>query len=49
MPLSDDAVHAVSGPNGRHAALIEDAFKVLIESPGGGVTISVVVKGRTGA
>ncbi|HWT50650.1 MAG TPA: PhoH family protein, partial [Caulobacter sp.] len=38
LPLSDDAVHAVSGPSGRHAALIEDAFKVLIETPGGGVT-----------
>ena len=49
MPLSDDAVHAVSGPNGRHAALIEDAFKVLIETPGGGVTITGDVKGRTGA
>ena len=49
LPLSDDAVHAVSGPNGRHAALIEDAFKVLIETPGGGVTITGDVKGRTGA
>jgi len=49
LPLSDDAVHAVTGPNGRHAALIEDAFKVLIETPGGGVTITGDVKGRTGA
>ncbi|WP_419253580.1 PhoH family protein [Caulobacter sp. ErkDOM-YI] len=49
MPLSDDAVHAVSGPHGRHAALIEDAFRVLIETPGGGVTITGDVKGRTGA
>ena len=49
LPLSDDAVHAVSGPSGRHAALIEDAFKVLIETPGGGVTITGDVKGRTGA
>jgi phosphate starvation-inducible PhoH-like protein len=49
LPLSDDAVHAVSGPNGRHAALIEDAFRVLIETPGGGVTITGDVKGRTGA
>jgi phosphate starvation-inducible PhoH-like protein len=49
LPLSDDAVRAVSGPNGRHAALIEDAFKVLIETPGGGVTITGDVKGRTGA
>ena len=49
LPLSDDAVHAVSGPSGRHAALIEDAFKVLIETPGGGVTITGDARGRTGA
>ena len=49
LPLSDDAVHAVTGPAGRHAALIEDAFKVLIETPGGGVTITGDVKGRSGA
>jgi len=49
LPLSDDAVRAVSGPSGRHAALVEDAFKVLIETPGGGVTITGDVKGRTGA
>ena len=49
LPLSDTAVRAVSGPSGRHAALIEDAFKVLIETPGGGVTITGDVKGRTGA
>ncbi|MBC7666999.1 PhoH family protein [Caulobacter sp. DWR2-3-1b2] len=49
LPLSDTAVRAVSGPGGRHAALIEDAFKVLIETPGGGVTLTGDVKGRTGA
>jgi phosphate starvation-inducible PhoH-like protein len=49
LPLSDTAVRAVSGPNGRHAALIEDAFKVLIETPGGGVTITGDVKGRSSA
>ena len=49
LPLSDDAVHAVSGPSGRHAALIEDAFKVLIETPGGGVTITGDARGRTSA
>ena len=38
LPLSDDAARAVYGPGGRHAALIEDAFKVLIETPGGGVS-----------
>ncbi|TCS12862.1 PhoH family protein [Caulobacter sp. BK020] len=49
LPLSAAAVRAVSGPNGRHAALIEDAFKVLIETPGGGVTITGDVKGRSSA
>jgi len=49
LPLSDTAVRAVAGPSGRHAALIEDAFKVLIETPGGGVTVIGDVKGRAGA
>ncbi len=39
LPLSDEAVRAISGPGGRHAALIEDAFKVLVETPGGGVSV----------
>ena len=39
VPLSDDAVRAVSGPHSRHAALIEDAFKVMMETPGGGVRL----------
>jgi len=38
--LPDAAVRAVSGPSSRHAALIEDAFSVLIETPGGGVSIA---------
>jgi len=38
--LPEAAVRAVSGPSSRHAALIEDAFQVLIETPGGGVSIS---------
>ncbi len=49
LPLSDDAVRAVSGPNSRHAALLEDAFHVLIETPGGGVTVRGDAKGRAGA
>jgi phosphate starvation-inducible PhoH-like protein len=49
LPLSDTAVRAVSGPGGRHAALIEDAFRVLIETPGGGVTITGDVKARSSA
>lgn len=40
LSLSDAAVRAVSGPGGRHAALIEDAFKVLLETPGGGVSLA---------
>ena len=38
--LSDAAARAVAGPGSRHAALIEDAFKVLIETPGGGISLS---------
>ncbi len=49
MPLSDVAVRAVSGPNSRHAALLEDAFKVLIETPGGGIAVRGDAKGRAGA
>ena len=44
--LSDDAVRAVSGPGGRHAALIEDAFKVLLETPGGGVSLDGDARSR---
>jgi phosphate starvation-inducible PhoH-like protein len=40
LPLSDGGVRAAWGPNGRHAALLEDAFDVLLETPGGGVTLS---------
>ena len=40
LPLADDAVRAVAGPAGRHAALIEDAFSVLLETPGGGVSLN---------
>ncbi len=40
LPLADDAVRAVAGPAGRHAALIEDAFSVLVETPGGGVSLN---------
>ena len=40
LPLSEAGVRAVCGPNGRHAALIEDAFHVLLETPGGGVSLN---------
>ncbi len=49
MPLSDVALRAVSGPNSRHAALLEDAFHVLVETPGGGVSLSGDSKARTAA
>jgi phosphate starvation-inducible PhoH-like protein len=47
--LSDAAVRAVAGANSRHAALIEDAFGVLLETPGGGVSVSGDSKARAGA
>jgi phosphate starvation-inducible PhoH-like protein len=49
LPLADEAVRAVAGPAGRHAALIEDAFKVLMETPGGGVSLNGDADGRRGA
>ena len=49
IPLSDEAARAVAGPASRHAALIEDAFNVLIETPGGGVSINGDAKSRAGA
>ncbi len=49
LPLSDTAALAVYGPGGRHAALIEDAFKVLIETPGGGVSVQGDARGRSQA
>jgi phosphate starvation-inducible PhoH-like protein len=49
LPLSDPAVRAVAGPNSRHAALLEDAFGVLLETPGGGVSLRGDAKGRAGA
>jgi phosphate starvation-inducible PhoH-like protein len=49
LPLSDAAVRAVAGANSRHAALIEDAFGVLLETPGGGVSLSGDTRARTAA
>jgi phosphate starvation-inducible PhoH-like protein len=46
ITLSDAAVRAVAGANSRHAALIEDAFGVLVETPGGGVQLSGDAKSR---
>ncbi len=47
--MPDDAARAVSGPGGRHAALIEDAFHVLVETPGGGVSLRGDDKSRAAA
>jgi len=49
VPLSDAALRAVSGPNSRHIALLEDAFRVLVETPGGGVSVSGDARARAAA
>jgi phosphate starvation-inducible PhoH-like protein len=49
VPLSDVAVRAVAGTNSRHAALIEDAFGVLLETPGGGVSLDGDARARAAA
>jgi phosphate starvation-inducible PhoH-like protein len=46
IPLNDAELRAVVGPNSRHVALIEDAFKVLVEAPGGGVSVNGGVRDR---
>ena len=46
LALDDDALRAVIGPNSRHVALIEDAFKVLIEQPGAGVSVNGSARDR---
>jgi phosphate starvation-inducible PhoH-like protein len=46
VPLSEAAVRAAWGPNGRHAALFEDAFDVLLETPGGGVALNGKAESR---
>lgn len=49
LALSEEAVRAIAGPGGRHAALLEDAFHVLVETPGGGVSLNGDAKARRGA
>lgn len=49
IPLSDVAARSVAGTASRHAALIEDAFDVLVETPGGGVQLSGDTKNRASA
>jgi phosphate starvation-inducible PhoH-like protein len=49
LTLSDEAARAVAGVGGRHAALIEDAFGVLVETPGGGVSLTGDARSRAQA
>ena len=49
IPLSDAASRAVAGAASRHAALIEDALDVLVETPGGGVSLKGDAKARNAA
>ncbi len=49
IPLPDPAARAVAGPHSRNAALLEDAFGVLVETPGGGVRLTGEQRGRAGA
>ncbi|MDP3174611.1 PhoH family protein [Phenylobacterium sp.] len=49
ISLSDAAVRAVTGANSRHTALIEDAFGVLMETPGGGVSVDGDSRARAAA
>ena len=49
IALSDPALRAVAGANSRHVALIEDAFGVLVETPGGGVALIGDAKSRNQA
>lgn len=49
LALDDTALRAVMGPQSRHVALIEDAFKVLVETPGGGISINGGARDRANA
>jgi phosphate starvation-inducible protein PhoH and related proteins len=49
LALNDDELRAVIGPQSRHIALIEDAFKVLVETPGGGLSINGGARDRANA
>jgi phosphate starvation-inducible protein PhoH and related proteins len=49
VALSEEGLRAVAGARNRHTALIEDAFGVLVETPGGGVALSGDAKSRRAA
>ena len=46
IPLSEACVLAIVGPSERYLAMIEGAYKVLIEMPGGGLVVSGEARGR---
>ena len=49
IPLNDNELTAVIGPASRHIALVEDAFKVLVEQPGAGVSVNGSARDRAQA
>ena len=49
IPLNDNELVAVIGPASRHIALVEDAFKVLVEQPGAGVSVNGSARDRAQA
>lgn len=49
LALNDSELRGVIGPQSRHIALIEDAFKVLVETPGGGISINGGARDRANA
>ncbi|MDO1559294.1 PhoH family protein [Brevundimonas sp. 2R-24] len=49
VALDERVLPAVLGPASRHLALVEDAFRVLIETPGGGVKVAGAAKDRLAA
>ncbi|EGF91995.1 phoH-like family protein [Asticcacaulis biprosthecium C19] len=46
IPLTDACVLAVAGPAERYLAMVEGAFKVLVEMPGGGLVVSGDARAR---
>ena len=46
IPLTDACVLAVAGPSERYLAMLEGAFKVLVEMPGGGLIVSGDTRAR---
>lgn len=49
VALDEGALREIIGPDSRRLALIEDAFKVLIETPGGGLAVDGAPRDRAQA